>query len=472
MRNDPGYGSPPSERPPPFLDKLVSSAHLPRASGSTGFYSTRVMPDLTHTAIATRYCPVIIPPTTPLDYMTKIFRQSVFVESSAFERPIAEGRYKKAFFKRAHNVFFNKVLCELDSQRKEKSLRHERIWTEGKRQLGFPEDSFLGGGSISSSGVGSKYPGGSLGKFESGKFESVPVDYLEDAFESETVLSAEPATLTSIPASMPVLKEDDEEYNVATLLYENGIQITPPSPLDINAVNDWGEFNRTTTAANNKSSSSSSSSGRGESRATQEQHQSPVKHPSLLLESISQTLSRASTAASSSSGKRRKKTVSKQRQRQAFNRMTFFECLLDNMHVPEPKVPRYGQLPSPIRVSRVPATAAAVSPQRIGTAMSPNSRALKTRENTSINSRASTSQGARLPSLGNSPTASGSLQASDGGFSFGEYLPTEQPILPVDELTLDDAEVIVENSGLEKWTIESVKRCLTGDKPSKPKLYQ
>ena len=30
----------------------------------------------------------------------------------------------------------------------------------------------------------------------------------------------------------------------------------------------------------------------------------------------------------------------------------------------------------------------------------------------------------------------------------------------------------IRNVGLEKWSVDSVERCLTGDRPSKPKDYR
>ena len=393
-------------RPSPFLDKLCSSPHMPSRPGSHGFCSTRVLPDLTHTAIASRFCP-------PLIHMTKVFRHEAFLESLQFERPRAEARNKCAWF-------YNHVLCELEAEHREKAERRERIWTQGKRRFGFPEDSFLG------SRTGSK----------EGGFEV-------DTFEEDDGPVVEPA--------MSVLKEeedydDEDEYGASALRYKSGMQTSPPSP-------------------------TSSSRAR----------ESPISRPaplslqrsksaSLLLESLSQHLERASTAQSSPISKRRPKpaSVTTQRPRKAFNRMTFFECLLDTMHVPEPKVPRYGQLPSPIKVTRV-ATAASHGSRmfRLGMTPPPPSRATTTRDympSSSSGARASTSEaGSRLPNL-----SSGSERGTSFNSSFSFDLPLEEPILPMEEE--EKGELMVENAGLARWTVDSVQRCLNGEKPRKPKL--
>lgn len=427
-----------SSRPPPFLDKICSSQHLPVRPGSTGFFSTRVLPDLTHTAIATKFCSPVIPSSTPKDYMTKVFRHAALLESLQFERPRAEARYKRSFFKRAHVVFYNHVLCELEAQHREKAARRERIWQKEKRQLGFSDDSFSGGGG----GRGSEAIDSEAG------FEVLPMEYGGDAFEADG--------LVVDPAAMPVLREegDEEEYGASALRYEGGMQISPPSPTSVNL------SGRSLERANpNRAAPSSLQRS---------------KSASLLLESISQTLSRASTAKSSPASNLRPKpaTVTKQRPRKAFNRMTFFECLLDTMHVPEPKVPRYGQLPSPIRVTRVTPTGSNFpgSPTnmlaRLSTTPPPPSRLTTTRDSSSNSLRARTSQSGSSPRLPNLGSCSSGMSNS-AAFSFDDF-PLEEPIFPMGE---EEGKVMVENAGLEKWAVTSVRRCLTGDKPRKIKHY-
>ena len=217
----------------PFLDKLVSSAHMPRLPGQFGFYSTRSFPDLSHTAIQTQYCAPVIPASTPTNRMTVVFRNTAFLESLSFERPIAELRYKKEFFKRAHRVFTNKVLVELEEQRQERLQRRERIWTQGKKELWFANAFNYEGGANKRGGAARLQAG-------EGGFESVEFDnnaYGDEFFESEASFGGLPVVLEGGPQQgddeavhLPDEYADDTQAERAQLLSRGVPAANPPSP--------------------------------------------------------------------------------------------------------------------------------------------------------------------------------------------------------------------------------------------------
>ena len=128
-----------------FLDKLVTSMHRPRMKGSTGFVSTTTLPDLAHTFITTSFCPQETKAMTPKGEMTSTYKYEAYQQSRIVERPASELRMRPKFFKRAHNVFTNKVLLDLQQTSQARNRRREQIWTTGKADYGFEglEDSFV-----------------------------------------------------------------------------------------------------------------------------------------------------------------------------------------------------------------------------------------------------------------------------------------------------------------------------------------
>jgi len=426
--------------------------------------------------------------------MTQAFKTQAFLESLDFERPIAEQRFKKEFFKRAHNVFFNKVLVELDEQKRERRDRRERIWTEGKKQLGF-EDAF-NVGSFSFMDDKDTVKEGEKG-FESIEFDA---SYADDVFEGEG----------EVAKRMPVVHEAGAEEggvggeNVASLVAPATNPPSPPLPKRNLQVN-------TSIAATGPSLSPTTSPiNLGHSKLP------GLTSATLLRES----LSRASTAHSNRQASNKSRASSKPstsnpnpnpnpnpspssnsnstpgstpgRRRRAFNRMTFFECLLDTLPVPDPHAPRYGQLQSPIRVTRRAASTTAeamgaaagstfsilspvVAPnrasERVGTASPTNRQAqLLSRSTATANSAPLDEVPAGFAAFFGPSEGSGSRSA------LGLTLPVETVLPPEEEMmgaSVDELEALeIENLGLTKWTIESVNRCLTGDKPRKPKVYR
>ena len=114
-----------------FLDKIVTSAHLPPQRGSTGYTSTTTLPDLSHTLVHTEYAPAIIQAMTPKGEMTRKFRAYGHKLAREVERPRSEMKRKAKFFKRAHNVFANKILLDMqkNTRRSRRPARKARTNT-------------------------------------------------------------------------------------------------------------------------------------------------------------------------------------------------------------------------------------------------------------------------------------------------------------------------------------------------------
>ena len=128
-----------------FLDKIVTSMHCPPLKGSTGFVSMTTLPDLAHTHITTSFCPQEPKAITPSGIMTPTYKFEAYQQSRVVERPASELKMRPKFFKRAHNVFTNKVLLDLRNTSLARNRRREQIWTTGKADYGFEglEDSFV-----------------------------------------------------------------------------------------------------------------------------------------------------------------------------------------------------------------------------------------------------------------------------------------------------------------------------------------
>lgn len=262
--------------------------------------------------------------------MTNMFRQAAFQESCAFERPAAQIRYKKKFFTLSHKVFLNKILVEIEGQRRDRLQRRERIWTEGKKNLGF-EDSFNVGGSFLNSSIESVDGGNG--------FESIAYDrtkYDNDFFEANEVVSQLPASFSPVP-----IKEADDELNnsLSTLRLPASAPHPPYSELPEKSCEET-PFIGSTRQIDTSSSAMSS--------APYVLNGGKEKPPPSLQVSFS----RASTSQSHNRPKKKLPGVLAQRKRKAFNRITYFENILELTPVPGSPVPRYGQLTSPIKVTR------------------------------------------------------------------------------------------------------------------------
>jgi len=126
--------------PKVFLDKLVTSAHMPRAEGSRGYTSKTTFPDLSHTMISTSFCPAGAPAAmTPKGEFLRTYRHHAFMTHQKNERPAASMKRKPKFFKRAHNVFANKVLMDLEAMKRTRNERRQQIWEAGKKSTGFED---------------------------------------------------------------------------------------------------------------------------------------------------------------------------------------------------------------------------------------------------------------------------------------------------------------------------------------------
>ena len=101
--------------------------------------------DLSHTQIITDYCHQPTTALTPLGEMTRKFRVEAHRETRTVQRPMSELVRKPKFFRRAHNVFTNKVLLDLENMKRVKHSRRQQIWETGKADYGFEgiEDSFI-----------------------------------------------------------------------------------------------------------------------------------------------------------------------------------------------------------------------------------------------------------------------------------------------------------------------------------------
>ena len=399
--------------PKVFLDKLVTSAHLPRVEGSTGYCSTSVFPDLSHSMITTRFCPPQSRAMTPLGEMTKTYRAESFLRVRSVERPMSELKRKAKFFRKAHNVFANKVLLDLENMKLTRNKRRDAIWNKGKKDTGFEDledsiqnnmngekkslDSFLlRGTSENVDGNNNEEDGG--GGFDNFLYSDDfnPIEIEKPAFENANPYDAD---------------FDDFEVNTPTLSTRAPSSASkgfrPPNKtygLSESSFSSSGERPSTSTVTAPGSTAFPSTD-----RAVhiqKETHEEETKLLSNDKNALNTTTVSAISKTGSQSTRRRKKKDS--RRRKAFNQSTLFECLLDTMEIPAPHAPRFGM-------------------------MSPS----KTERDRTV-------------------TLSPSTLAS----------PIKK--MNTEEMTVTTA---VASMNEDKWDTHSVERAMTGDKPSRPKRY-
>lgn len=203
-------------------------------------------------------------------------------------------KYHQPFFRQNHCDFLNKVLCDMEDTRSYRIERNRRNWMESKRNMGFGNDflSYENALSLDQDRLNSNTPLGY--KFEVGNsVESFP--------EVKTIENS--AFLTS--ESFIEMESADYEKTV-TFSLENEDSIFPSVPDGNN------EYKRSRPSTTNTNISNNS-------------------RPNTSISNVS-SKSRPSTTF----------TGQARRKRNAVNRMSLFECLLETTEPPMSPIKRYG----------------------------------------------------------------------------------------------------------------------------------
>ena len=205
-------------------------------------------------------------------------------------------KYHQPFFKSNHCDFLNKVLCDMEDHRSYKIERNRRNWMEGKSEIGF-----------------------------SSQFTSYEQAL---AFEEERMNSNTPL---GYKFGNSISNESENFPDIKTA--ENGAFLTSDSFVELPSV----EYNRTVSFSL-ENEDSIFPEGPGNDKYN-------ISRPSTRSSSNNSRPNTSISNLSSRSSKLRPSTTftgESRRKRNATNRMSLFECLLETTEPPTSPIKRYG----------------------------------------------------------------------------------------------------------------------------------
>ncbi|KAJ1443476.1 hypothetical protein B484DRAFT_441560 [Ochromonadaceae sp. CCMP2298] len=125
----------------PYLDKLVTSPHIPMQPGQKGYCSRKVMPDLSCTGLRSIYEDRGVAVTTADGKMTEEYKMFAYRKMRDLQRGITYQNSEEQIFKLDHRQFIDHLLSDMEKTKRDKHQRHMRYWKKEKAEAGFP-DSF------------------------------------------------------------------------------------------------------------------------------------------------------------------------------------------------------------------------------------------------------------------------------------------------------------------------------------------
>jgi hypothetical protein len=121
----------------PYLDKLVTSPHIPRQDGQTGYCSRKLIPDLSCSGIHSEFEPKTIPTTSADGKMTKVFVMNAYRTMRELQRGITEQDAQEEIFKLDHRQYIDNLLVDMEASKQDKHERRMKHWKTTKDSLGF-----------------------------------------------------------------------------------------------------------------------------------------------------------------------------------------------------------------------------------------------------------------------------------------------------------------------------------------------
>lgn len=121
----------------PYLDKLVTSPHIPKQEGQTGYCSRHIIPDLSCAGIHSEFEPKTIPIITADGKMTKVFVMNAHRTMRELQRGIVKQNAQEEIFKLDHRQYIDKLLLDMEGSKRDKHERRMRHWKSSKDAMGF-----------------------------------------------------------------------------------------------------------------------------------------------------------------------------------------------------------------------------------------------------------------------------------------------------------------------------------------------
>lgn len=121
----------------PYLDQLVTSPHIPKQEGQIGYCSKKLIPDLSCTGIRSELETQPLPVTTADGRMTKVFVLTAYKTMRELQRGIVVQNAKEEIFKLDHRQYIDKLLVDMEEEKRDKHERRMRHWKKQKDSIGF-----------------------------------------------------------------------------------------------------------------------------------------------------------------------------------------------------------------------------------------------------------------------------------------------------------------------------------------------
>ena len=121
----------------PYLDKLVTSPHVPKQAGQTGYCSRKLIPDLSCAGVHSEFEPKTEPVIAADGRMTKVFVLNAYRTMRELQRGITAQNAKEEIFKIDHKQYIDKLLVDLEKEKKDKHQRRMRHFKSTKDLIGF-----------------------------------------------------------------------------------------------------------------------------------------------------------------------------------------------------------------------------------------------------------------------------------------------------------------------------------------------
>jgi hypothetical protein len=123
----------------PYLDKLVTSPHVPKQPGQVGYCSRKLIPDLSCAGIHSEFQPKREVVTTADGRLTNTFILNAYRSMRDIQRGIVVLNSKEEVFKVGHRQYIDQLLVDMENEKRDKHERRMRHFHKKKSVLGFDE---------------------------------------------------------------------------------------------------------------------------------------------------------------------------------------------------------------------------------------------------------------------------------------------------------------------------------------------
>ena len=122
----------------PYLDKIITSPHLPKLPGQRGYSSVKTFPDISHTYLHSKFeSDNSVPATSADGKITIAFKTKAFYTLKPIHKGLAELDAAENVCRIEHRQYLDKMLVDMEESRKSKYDRRMKYWRSSKEKIGF-----------------------------------------------------------------------------------------------------------------------------------------------------------------------------------------------------------------------------------------------------------------------------------------------------------------------------------------------